>query len=221
MFDYYKINDYSIEIKGYYKREEKTDITIPFMIKNYIVYGIDNYCFMNNGLTSVKGLERIKYIGDYGFTNNNIESIEIPNNLTSVSNCCFMNNNIRDIKIGDRILDIGGSAFENNKIEILVIPDSVKNIGVNAFCSNNLRCVVLPDKFKNDLDCLLIFGFDYEKLLEINKNFVEKYLLKKRKEYCRKMYKYSSNELINKNVVNYVFSDSIENDNLLRIIMEE
>jgi hypothetical protein len=132
-----------------------------------------------------------------------------------------MNNKIRDIKIGDRILDIGESAFENNKIEKLVILDSVEYIGVNAFLNNNLKCVILPNKFKNDLDCLLIFGFDYEKLVEINKNFVKKYLLKKEKEYCRKMYKYSSNELINKNVVNYMFSDSIDNDNLLKIIMEE
>lgn len=221
MFDYYKINDYSIEITSYYKNKEETDITIPYMIKNYVVCGIENYCFVNNELTSVKGLERLKYVGDYGFAENDIESIEIPNNLTSISRSCFMNNNIRDIKIGDRILDIGERAFKNNKIEVLVIPDSVKNIGVNAFLNNNLSVVVLPDKFKNDLDCLLIFGFDYKKLFEINKNFVEKYLLKRRKEYCRKMYKYSSNELINKNVVNYMFSNSIENDNLLKIIMGE
>ena len=219
MFNYYKINDYSVELTGY--NNNKKDITIPYMINSRIVLGTAIECFVNNKLLSVKGLERLKYIGEYSFANNNIESIEIPNNLTSISTGCFMNNKIRDIKIGDRILDIGDSAFENNKIEKLVILDSVEYIGVNAFLNNNLKCVILPNKFKNDLDCLLIFGFDYEKLVEINKNFVKKYLLKKEKEYCRKMYKYSSNELINKNVVNYMFSDSIDNDNLLKIIMEE
>ena len=219
MFNYYKINDYSVELTGY--NDKKKDITIPYMINSCIVLGTDIECFVNNKLTSVKGLERLKYIGEYGFANNDIESIEILNNLTSISTGCFMNNKIRDIKIGSKILDIGDSAFENNKIDKLVIPDSVEYIGVNAFLNNNLKCVILPNKFKNDLDCLLIFGFDYDKLVEINKNFVKKYLLKKEKEYCRKMYKYSSNELINKNVVNYMFSDSIDNDNLLKIIMEE
>lgn len=100
--------------------------TININVKNLILPNslekIDNECFKNVNINSIKIGNNLKIIGNYTFSYCNVKNLVLPESIESIGNNAFENTKFKELYIGKNCNSLGDCLLKNNiNIENVII----------------------------------------------------------------------------------------------------
>lgn len=134
-FEYYTLNDGTVEISHYKGTDTKVDI--PNEIYGKDVTGIRFNAFKDcKKILIITIPDSVKYIDNYAFSGcSRLTSVIIPDNVTRIGYGAFKSCvNLNRLTIGKGVINIENEAFYNcNSLTSVTIPGSVNKIGTGVF----------------------------------------------------------------------------------------